>query len=41
MDSYNPKPIFELIANELFAAISNKDWKQVEAVYEQLKELAQ
>jgi len=40
MESYNPKPVFELIASELFVAMNNKDWKQVEAVYEQLKELA-
>ena len=40
MESYNPKPVFALIAEELYKAIHNKDWKLVEEIYLQLKRLS-
>jgi len=40
MESYNPRPVFALIAAELSKAIKNKDWKLVEVVCLRLKKLS-
>ena len=40
MESYNPKPVFALIANELSKAIKLKDWNKVEEIHKQLVDLS-
>lgn len=37
---YNPRPVFELVANSLIKAIERKDWDKVEELHEQVKKLA-
>jgi hypothetical protein len=37
---YNPRPVFELVANSLIKAIEMKDWSKVEELYEQVKKLS-
>jgi hypothetical protein len=41
MLAYNPRPVFELLANALKQAIKAKDWAKVEEIYEQVKKLSQ
>jgi hypothetical protein len=36
---YNPRPVFELLANSLEKAIKTKDWTKVEKIYAQVKKL--
>jgi hypothetical protein len=40
MLTYNPRPIFELLATSLEKAINTKDWTKVEELCKQLKKLS-
>lgn len=38
---FDPRPVFELIADSLVEAIKYKDWEKVKEIYEQIKKLAE
>ena len=40
MRQYDPRPVFELLANALLQAMKAKDWSKVEELYEQVKKLS-
>jgi hypothetical protein len=37
---YDPRPVFEILANTLMQAMKKKDWARVEELYGQIKALS-
>ena len=38
---YDPRPVFELIAEYLLDALNKKDWVKVEKIFKEVKKLAE
>jgi hypothetical protein len=40
-NTYNPRPIFEVIATSLVQAMESKDWDKVQELYQEIKKLSE